>query len=169
MCRFKENNNYNNLNYDNKNVGNSEIGKNENIRINNNFEDEKEKINNLDNNIENNEHFDENFGLKEIEKNKLLLMDRIKGEHKIGFKVKKEDEENEKKENIEINKDINEVRNNDVNKNNDDKIEMEHLNTEEKEENFEEKLENKKQEFSFSPSGFHSNALKEILDKKAQI
>ena len=169
MCRFKENNNYNNLNYDNKNVENSEIGQNENIRINNNFEDEKEKINNLDNNIENNEHFDENFGVKEIEKNKLLLMDRIKGEHKIGFKVKKEDEENEKKENIEINKDINEVRNNDVNKNNDDKIEMEHLNTEEKEENFEEKLENKKQEFSFSPSGFHSNALKEILDKKAQI
>ena len=171
MVRYKENHLNDNYNYDNKKFENSEIDKNENIKINNNAEDENEKINNLDHNMENNDHFEKNINIKEIEKNKLLLIDKIKGEHKIGFKVKKVDEENEKKENIENNKDINKTlkSNNDEIENNDNKKEKESQNKDDKEENFDEKLEKKKQEFSFSPSGFHSNALKEILDKKAQI
>ena len=171
MVRYKENHLNDNYNYDNKNVENSEIDKNENIKINNNAGDENEKINNLDDNMENNDHFEKNINIKEIEKNKLLLIDKIKGEHKIGFKVKKVDEENEKKENIENNKDINKIlkSNNDEIENNDNKKEKESQNKGDKEENFDQKLEKKKQEFSFNPSGFHSNALKEILDKKAQI
>ena len=65
-------------------------------------------------------------------------MDRIKGENTIDFKVKIEKEENEKKKNMEINKDINEMTNNDVNENNDFKNKMWNINTKEKEEIFEE-------------------------------
>ena len=169
MVRFKENNlndNSNNFNFDNKNTESDKIK--DNIKINDNIEDEKEKINNLKNNIEKNEQSDNNVNVKEIEKNKLLLIDRIKGEHKIGFKIKKEEEDNEKKENIENNKDVNQILNKDAIENNDDKKIMESVNSMENED-FEKKLENKKEEFSFSPSGFHSNALKEILENKEQI
>ena len=164
MVRFKENNNFNNNNdiYNNegkgedKNVENDQYNIKEDMNINEKGINDNNK-DNIYNNNEDNESMSKNINKKDIEKNKLLLMDKIKGEHKIGFKMKKDDEENENKENKkeiedkkeEILKDDNKEKN------------------EEKEENddFENKLINKKEEYTFNTNGFHSNALKAILDK----
>ena len=84
----EDDNNYNELNLDKKNDEMNEIKPKENIiesKDNNNYES-----NNSDpfkNQISENKEI-------EIEKNKFFLMDKIKGEHKIGFKSKKEEEEN---------------------------------------------------------------------------
>ena len=164
MVRFKENN----LN-ENENYNNLDLDKKEDIKINNN-EDKKENINNIENsnniNINNNYNTYDN-NKKDIEKNKILLLDRIKGEHKIGFKVKKDDEENEVKENKE-NNNMNDIINNNKAENNEGN-QKEAINTEENDDNlflkYKEKIENTNNELNFNSEGFHSNALKEILDK----
>ena len=101
MVRFKENNNYNN----NNDIYNNE-GRGEDKKVENNQYNIKEGMNinekgindnnkdNIYNNNEDNESMSKNINKKDIEKNKLLLMDKIKGEHKIGFKMKKDDDEN---------------------------------------------------------------------------
>ena len=164
MVRFKENNNYNNNNdiYNNegkgedKNVENNQYNIKEGMNINEKGINDNNK-DNIYNNNEDNESMSKNINKKDIEKNKLLLMDKIKGEHKIGFKMKKDDDENENKENKKEIEDKKEEIIKDDNKEN----------NEEKEENddFENKLINKKEEYTFNANGFHSNALKAILDK----
>ena len=126
MVRFKENNNQddNNINLkrlenqdnDNYEKPNIEMKKEEinNIKPQENNIDSKEninqqynnnlKLNNLNaNNINESNNFEIQKNIakenneNEIEKNKLFLMDKIKGEHKIGFKAKKDEENKELK------------------------------------------------------------------------
>ena len=103
MVRFKENNNVENNfidNLDNNNI-NKNISENNDHDLSNKINISKEidnnKINNenLTESKENNNihlHDEKENNEKEIEKNKQFLMDKIKGEHKIGFKSKKEEE-----------------------------------------------------------------------------
>ena len=114
MVRFKENNNqenqnndineYNNINIENKDKENDndhdKLNMDKNNEENNDIKPEENLKESKDNNNYesiNSEPFknqiNENKEI-EIEKNKLNLMDKIKGEHKIGFKAKKEEEEN---------------------------------------------------------------------------
>ena len=169
MVRFKENkeNNFND------NHGDLNLDKKEDIKVDNK-EDEKEDFNNIDNNtnINNNYNLKEN-NTKDIEKNKILLLDRIKGEHKIGFKVKKNDNENEIKENKENNNDsdMKDIINDNIMVN--EENEKEKINTEENDDiiilKIKEKIENNNNELNFKSGDFHSNALKEILDKNKKI
>ena len=115
MVRFKENNNqenqnneineYNNINIENKDKENDnnydKLNLDENNEENNDIKPEENLKESKDNNnyeSTNSEPFknqiNENKEI-EIEKNKLNLMDKIKGEHKIGFKAKKEEENKE--------------------------------------------------------------------------
>ena len=174
MVRFIENKNSlnQNNNESNNNLNNEEFSQNLNLE-NNNKEDPKEIVNNKDDkNIEGNNSINNNINNNEMEKNRILMLDKIKGEHKIGFKYKKED----------------------IDKNNEDiinKDKKENINTEEFKENYpckEEKeneildkerndevekyfnslINNKNKEnseLSFNSNNFHSNALKEILNK----
>ena len=169
MVRFKENkeNNFND------NHGDLNLDKKEDIKINN-TEEEKDELNNIGNNtkINNNYNLIEN-NPKDIEKNKILLLDRIKGEHKIGFKVKKNDNENEIKENKENNNDsdMKDIINDNIMVN--EENEKEKINTEENDDiiilKIKEKIENNNNELNFKSGDFHSNALKEILDKNKKI
>ena len=177
MVRFKENNNNltDNLNINvndninNLNNYNYEDKKNDNYPYNKEEDNNKNKINENENeNFDNNEDNDSlvrKVNIKDIEKNKLLLMDRIKGEHKIGFKTKKENEENED------NNDNNIHNNNDDKDDEDKKEEMINDNNLEKNDekdmsdDFENNLINKEDEFSFKANKFNSRALKTILDK----
>ena len=115
MVRFKENNNqenqnneideYNNINIENKDKENDndhdKLNMDKNNEENNDIKPEENLKESKDNNnyeSTNSEPFknqiNENKEI-EIEKNKLNLMDKIKGEHKIGFKAKKEEENKE--------------------------------------------------------------------------
>ena len=115
MVRFKENNNqenqnneineYNNINIENKDKENDnnydKLNLDKNNEENNDIKPEENLKESKDNNnyeSTNSEPFknqiNENKEI-EIEKNKLNLMDKIKGEHKIGFKAKKEEENKE--------------------------------------------------------------------------
>ena len=103
MVRFKENNNVQNNfidNLDNNNI-NTNINENNDHDLSNKINISKEIDNNKVNNenlIESKEnnnkylHDEKENNEKEIEKNKQFLMDKIKGEHKIGFKSKKDEE-----------------------------------------------------------------------------
>ena len=170
MVRFKENIN-DNFNSDFNKFDNSEFDKNKDMNINN-IEDGKE-INDKLENKDSNALFDNNINKKEIEKNKMLLMDKIKGEHKIGFKAKKEGEENDNKENNEEVFEINKFKM--MEKFEDNNKDKELMNKEEKNENDSfidiDKIENieKDDEFTFKSSGFHSNALKNLLDKNKKV
>ena len=88
MVRYKENNN------DNDNNINNNI--NENNMNNQNYNSINKEPNEI-NNIQPEENM-KDINLindNEIEKNKISLMDKIKGEHKIGFKYRKEENNNE--------------------------------------------------------------------------
>ena len=171
MVRFKENkeNNFND-NYDDLN-----LDKKEDIKINNR-EDEKDDFNNIGNNtnLNNNYNLTDN-NPKDIEKNKILLLDRIKGEHKIGFKAKKNDDENKIKENKENNNDndIKDIINDNDNIMANEENEKEKINAEENDDNMflkiKEKIEKNNNELNFISGDFRSNALKEILDKNKKI
>ncbi len=124
----------------------------------------KTEFNNDNNNNgeEENYSFSNNINKKEIEKNKILLMDRIKGEHKIGFKSKKEIDENQNKDK--------EDKKDEIKNKNEDIIESIKSQNDEIDERINSIInnkenENKKEEYSFNVSGFHSNALKSILEK----
>ena len=103
MVRFKENNNVQNNfidNLDNNNI-NTNINENNDHDLSNKINISKEIDNNKVNNenlIESKEnnnihlHDEKENNEKEIEKNTQFLMDKIKGEHKIGFKSKKDEE-----------------------------------------------------------------------------
>ena len=166
MVRFKENscNNFNDNANNNNNISNNIEERNEDKKVDNNDyqcnKEENNKINENHDNIEDNESLAKKVNIKDIEKNKLLLMDKIKGEHKIGFKLKKEIEENEEKDNINNNVNIenkNEEIINDIN--------LEKNEEKEISEDYENNLINKEDEFSFNANKFNSNALKSILDK----
>lgn len=121
--------------------------------------------NNNNNGEEENYSFSNNINKKEIEKNKILLMDRIKGEHKIGFKSKKEDGEIDENQNKDKEDKKDEIKNK-----NEDIIESIKSQNDEIDERINSIInnkenENKKEEYSFNVSGFHSNALKSILEK----
>ena len=171
MVRFKENkeNNFND------NYGDLNLDKKEDIKINNR-EDEKDDFNNIGNNtnLNNNYNLTDN-NPKDIEKNKILLLDRIKGEHKIGFKAKKNDDENKIKENKENNNDndIKDIINDNDNIMANEENEKEKINVEENDDNMflkiKEKIENNNNELNFISGDFRSNALKEILDKNKKI
>ena len=102
-------------------------------------------------------------------------MDRIKGEHKIGFKAKKNEEENKIKENKENNNDndIKDILNDNDNIMVNEENEKEKINAEENDDNMflkiKEKIENNSNELNFKSGDFRSNALKEILDKNKKI
>ena len=88
MVRYKENNNDNDININN-NI-------NENNMNNQNYNSINKEPNEI-NNIQPEENM-KDINLindNEIEKNKISLMDKIKGEHKIGFKYRKEENNNE--------------------------------------------------------------------------
>ena len=167
MVRFKENNNQddNNINLkrlenqdnDNYEKPNIEMKKEEinNIKPQENNIDSKEninqqynnnlKLNNLNaNNINESNNFEIQKNIakenneNEIEKNKLFLMDKIKGEHKIGFKAKKDEENKE----LKITESNNES---------EIKIDLD--------------MNNKKDEFSFQNFHAKSKSLKDMLKK----
>ena len=134
------------------NKDNNKISEIENDKLNkkvNNTEYNNENINKENKKDSDNYSFSNDIvNKKEIEKNKMLLMNRIKDEHKIGFKVKKDDDEDiNEKEDI---KDINNIE--EKNDNKDDDINLEYL-------------ESKNPEFSLKSKEFHSKALKSILEK----
>ena len=124
------------------------------------------KVNNTEYNNENmnkdnkkesdNYSFSNDINKKEIEKNKMLLMNRIKDEHKIGFKVRKDDDEDikEKEDIKDMNNNIEEMElNKEKNENKDNMLKIE------------EYTENKNSKFSLNSNEFHSKALKSILEK----
>ena len=124
------------------------------------------KVNNTEYNNENmnkdnkkesdNYSFSNDINKKEIEKNKMLLMNRIKDEHKIGFKVRKDDDEDikEKEDIKDRNNNIEEMElNKEKNENKDNMLKIE------------EYTENKNSKFSLNSNEFHSKALKSILEK----
>ena len=88
MVRYKENNNDNDNNINN-NINENNM-KNQNY---NSINKEPNEINNIqpEENMKDINLINDN----EIEKNKISLMDKIKGEHKIGFKYRKEENNNE--------------------------------------------------------------------------
>ena len=103
------------------------------------------KLNNLNaNNINESNNFEIQKNIakenneNEIEKNKLFLMDKIKGEHKIGFKAKKDEENKE----LKITESNNES---------EIKIDLD--------------MNNKKDEFSFQNFHAKSKSLKDMLKK----
>ena len=144
----KDNNIYDKLNMDKQNIEKNDI------KIKENIIDSEENINhppNDNNNITNlnKDNFESNnFEINkeiikentenEIEKNKMFLMDKIKGEHKIGFKAKKEEENKE----IKITEENNESEN---------KIDLD--------------MKIKNDEFSFQNFHARSKSLKDVLKK----
>ena len=169
MVRFVDNKNddYNN----NSNIlNNNDNGKKMDISELDSYKKiNKTEFNNDNNNNNNGEEenysFSNNINKKEIEKNKILLMDRIKGEHKIGFKSKKEDGEIDENQNKDKEDKKDEIKNK-----NEDIIESIKSQNDEIDERINSIInnkenENKKEEYSFNVSGFHSNALKSILEK----
>jgi len=126
-----------------KKVNNTEYNNNENINKGNKKESDNYSFSN------------DAINKKEIEKNKMLIMNRIKDEHKIGFKVRKDDDDD-----IKEKEDIKDMNNN---------IEEMELNKNEiKDDNMlklEEYTENKNSKFSLNSNEFHSKALKSILEK----
>ena len=171
MVRFIEDKNNIKENNDefNNNFNNEELNKNLDIKINN-IEDEKEIVKSIDVNKYDNNFPTNKANKNEIEKNRILMMDKIKGEHKIGFKFKKDNIKENEVSKDEENK--NENTNNKENKENvQNKEEIEVIKIEENYE-IEEDLnsiinnpDNKKAELSFNSNNFHSTALKEILNK----
>ena len=119
------------------------------INSENNFNENNNNINGGDNKI------DETNNMETIEKNKMIMMDKIMGEHKIGFKSNKnlgnvlkisEDKKlNEKNENENKDKD----KNGDVKNGNEDEDEM------------------PVDRYSFQNCEFHSKALKNLLNNNA--
>ena len=102
MVRFIDKNNNENNKDNNRKI--SEIKDDELYKKVNNTEYNNENINKENKKDSNNYSFSNDINnRKEIEKNKMILINRIKDEHKIGFKVRKDDEDIKEKEEIELN------------------------------------------------------------------